>query len=194
MKKIIPFLFVAGAIIPAFYFSYGKKDDPNSYRDLSVKLIIPFDTARVLEMMHIVDSVNEVSKYGGEINGALYPEMDTIDLIWRGPITDSPEWVYADSVNADFETQHKNDFYLEPAAEELKITHLPANHTRIQFIGREYGGKSFPKDFEPYGHYAVPGRVFKYYAYKIYKPFSVYGPMIKSIADGQDEMTELMVK
>ena len=192
MKKTIPFLIVLIFIIPAFYFSYQKKVDPNAYVSYTALLIIPFDTAKVLTMMNIVDSVNEFEKYRGEKNGALFPKVGTLDLIWRGPITDCPEWRYADSTGENYPIG--KDFYIEPANEKLNLPdHVM--RTRIQFIGREYGGISFPKDFAPYTSSPHAGRVFKYYAYKIYKPFKVYGPNLNTeIDDGVYPMTELIAK
>ena len=192
MRKAISFLFVLCFILPAFYFSYQKKDDPNKYASITALLIFPFDTAKVLEMMHIVDSVNEVAAYYNELDKSLYPKIDTLDLIWAGPMTDCADWQHADSTEENYSIT--NYFYIEPANDQVKLPYY-VMRTRIQFIGREYGGISFPKDFSPYTSSPHAGRVFKYYAYKIYKPFSIYGPQVTpKDEDGYFATSQLIVK
>ncbi len=191
MKNSIRIFIVFTIVGIALYFSYQPKPDINSYSDFNHQLSLPFDTARVLGMMKIVDSVNEVAVYYNEPDKSLYPKIDTLDLIWTGPGTDCPEWRYADSTDENFSIL--KDFYIEPANEKLNLPdHIM--RTRIQFIGREYGGISFPKDFAPYTSSPHAGRVFKYYAYKIYKPFTVYGPEVESKTINDFELTHLHVK
>jgi hypothetical protein len=192
VKKAIPFLVVLVFILPAFYFSSQKKDDPNEYASVTALLILPFDTAKILEMMDITDSMNEVATYYNELDKSLYPRIDTLDLIWGGPITDCPDWRYADSTSENYSITKY--FYIEPANDHVKLPDY-VMRTRIQFIGREYGGISFPKGFKGYTSSPHAGRVFKYYAYKIYKPFSVYGPQVgPRDDDGYFATTQLIVK
>jgi hypothetical protein len=200
MKKIIPFFIVLLFIIPAFYFSYQKKNDPNEYVSVNTRLILPFDTAKVLEMMRIVDSVNMVSDYINEKPFSIFTDsiaekfpLDTLELRDMRWACDCPNWRYADSItNYDF--PQGKDFYIEPANKKLKLPeHL--NLARIQFIGREIPGIGYPQDPQFMDPNPPKGRVFRYYAYKIYKPFSVYGPELNiEIDSAVYDMTELIVK
>ncbi|MEO5643491.1 MAG: hypothetical protein ABIQ40_03505 [Bacteroidia bacterium] len=194
MRKIIPFLIVSAFIIPAFYFSFQKNDDPNRYASYTARLILPFDTAMVLEMMKIADSVNAVSKYLYEEPYAHFSalKIDTIDMRDLRWACDCPNWRYADSTRQDF--SGGNDFYIEPADETLRLPEHLMN-PRVQFIGREYPGPGYPKNPEFMDPNPPKGRVFRYYAYKIYKPFTVYGPEENTEVDeGIYPLTELTIK
>ena len=191
MKKIFLLLITFLVITPAFYFCKFQTGDPNLYWNDSDRLILPFDSAKVLKMMNIVDSVNEVEKYIGERNSELFSKIDTLDLIDMHFACDCPNWRYADSANRnDF---LEKDFYIEPGDEKLKLPGC-LQTGRVQFIGREYGGKGYPKNPQFMDPNPPMGRVFKYYAYKIYKPFTVYGPEVESKTINDFEITELKVK
>lgn len=200
MKKAIPFLFVLSFILPAFYFSHQKKDDPNEYASITALLILPFDTAKVLEMMHIVDSVNEMSLFYNENlfpkykSGAntLKAKIDTIDMRDMRWACDCPDWRYADSLRQDFSGE--NDFYIEPADPKLRLPDC-LMIARVQFIGREYVAHGYPEGADYISPNPPRGKVFRYYAYKIYKPFSVYGPQVgPRDEDGYFATSQLIVK
>jgi hypothetical protein len=200
MKKVVPFIIVLILIIPAFYISYKKKIDPNPYVNYSDKLILPFDTAKVLAMMNIVDSVNFAWQFIDEAPFALFTDsastvfpLDTLTLLDLRWACDCPNWRYADSIRQDY-PQNK-DFYIEPAADKLKLPEHLLPGQRIQFIGREIPGMGYPKNPGFMDPNPPKGRVFRYYAYKIYKPFKVYGPDLNlQIDDGVYDMCELTVK
>ena len=200
MKKIFPTVFVFSIISSAFYFCKFQKGDSNLYLNYSDRLTLPFDTMKVLAMMNIADSVNEVEKYLNEKPfseyakdvEALYPEIDTIDLIDMRFACDCPNWRYADSLKENY--SGSKDFYLEPADEKLKLNDYLYPGQRIQFIGREYHGNGYPQNPQFEDPHPPMGRVFRYYAYKIYKPFKVYGPEVESKTINDYDLTGLKVK
>jgi hypothetical protein len=200
-RNFFLFLFVPCFVIPAFYFSYSKKDDPNAYRDIHTRLIIPFDTSRVLELMHIADHLNKVSFFLDENllpkykSGAftLKTKIDTIDMRDMRWACDCPNWRYADSVRQDF--SGANDFYIEPASPDLKLPEGLGIAARIRFIGREYIAHGYPEHPDFIDPDPPKGKVFRYYAYKIYKPFYVYWPETNvKDWDGYYQSTRLIVK
>lgn len=192
MKKLIPIFIVFSIVVAGFYFSLQPKPDPNSYVDCNHRLTLPFDTVKVLAMMKIIPEVNEVLKYLNDPDKSAYPKIDTIDLRDMRWACDCPNWRYADSTNEKFPTN--KDFYIEQADEKLTLPDYLLPGQRIQFIGREYGGIGYPKNPEFEDPNPPRGRVFKYYAYKIYKPFKVYGPEIETKRRGELELTQFTVK
>ena len=70
-------------------------------------------------------------------------------------------------------------FYIEAAERALAISdRLCVNGTKIRFVGREYRDRRLPEDSD----FTIPnppkGRVLRYYAYEVLRPYKVWGPLV----------------
>lgn len=153
--------------------------DKNLYQSLEDDLWLPFDTSKVLAMMAVNTSGNEIERLGNEKIEGLSDEWDTLELTRIAFACSCPDWTLMEEYEKHPELRGNMEFpfgyYLEPASPSLKLSDYLYNPT-IRVIGKLYTEKGIP-DEEPIGPGWPPGKKFRYYAYKLVTPLIVTGPM-----------------
>jgi hypothetical protein len=153
--------------------------DKNLYESLEDDLWLPFDTTKVLEMMDIRLSGNEIDRLGNETIEGLSDEWDTLELTYIAFACSCPSWTLMEEYEKHPESQSSMDFpygyYLEPATPSLKISDRLHSPT-VRVIGKLYNEKGVP-DEEPIGPGWPEGKKFRYYAYELVTPVVAIGPM-----------------
>lgn len=175
-------------------------------------LTIPFDTASVIASMNIVESLNRLDLIDKEWKhkSSKLGKLDTLDLMYISYACDCPNWVipseyeYAESLNKGTLYSLYEGFYLEPAHQSVAycdnskiIGNLHLTGNIIRFIGKKYLEDGYPQN----AHFIDPdppkGKVFRYYAFEIQRPFVVWGPPVlieDGLEAGETYASKLTVK
>lgn len=155
-------------------------------------LSLDFDTAEVLSKLLIKEEGNQLSLVSKDTVKGLVEALDTLELIYMAYACQCQDWVDVEKYNAVQvynESKHEDDeyltlnnykfgYYLEPSSPKLELENqitVPGN--RVTFIGRLYKDDGYPEGFDEFMP-TRPGKVFRYYSYKIEKPYRVWGPPV----------------
>lgn len=155
-------------------------------------LSLDFDTAEVLSKLQIKEGSNQLSLVSTDTVKGLVKTLDTLELIYMAYACQCQDWVdverynavqaYNESKNEDDEyltfNNYKFGYYLEPSSPKLVLEDnikVPGN--RVTYIGRLYEDEGYPEGFESFMP-TKPGKVFRYYSYKIEKSYRVWGPQV----------------
>jgi hypothetical protein len=82
--------------------------------------------------------------------------------------------------------QYLKSYYLEPASEKVTIPDLLMHsYNKFTFYGKLVRESGFPVNRKFQDPKPTPGPVFKYWSYRIKKPYQFWGPLYKAV-DGSD--------
>ncbi|MEM6723197.1 MAG: hypothetical protein AAF598_04110 [Bacteroidota bacterium] len=171
----------------------NQADQPNKPYNGPV-LGSELDTAKAISDMQLVEQLDKTQLIAKDTRKGLSDKIDTLDLTYHFGFCDCQRWIKSDiyqRVKQDYPdlgnfdprgriefnlTEH--GFYIEPAHRDLTIDFAQFNGNQIRLIGREYEAMGLPRP----GRFTVPnppeGRVFRYYAYEVIRPFTVWGPKV----------------
>jgi hypothetical protein len=132
------------------------------------------DTAKIIESMHLIlQKGNFDYKEPDEKAEFLEDTMRTVWLKYMDPACNCMDWCFYDSDKGRTDSV----MYIEPANIEISIpSYFYVVENVIQFSGKLYKEKGYPQGLVMEGTMTPKGRVFRYYSYKILKPFRVWGP------------------
>ena len=137
---------------------------------------ISFDTTVFLDTIQLQDQIEHIDLIKIDTNKELQEKVDTFTLTYIQFACYCQNWVIDGQYEGDM---LNNSFYLEPANEDLKlpeIIHWTGN--KVQFIGRVYKEIQYPHDSKKSEQVPPKGEILRYYAYKIIKPYKIWGPRI----------------
>ena len=178
---------ILGLIIPLYFVASSKFLFQKSSKDSGV-LNIPFDTNEVISSMTFKDSLNLLNSFSKDNRNNLKIKLDTIDLIFMAYACDCPDWLnFNEYKKTHYPNTNINSYYIEAADSSLIIDQrLFVSGNIVRFIGREYKELCYPDNARFIDPNPPKGKVFRYYSYKLLRPYRVWGP---EILDSVDELT-----
>ena len=137
--------------------------------------------------MNIIESVSRLDLVEGDSRKALLGEMDCLELRYMAYACDCADWLdpvghaYAQSISPQIGHQYAfyEGYYIEPAHESLALkdyTRQPGNN--VKFFGKLYKEKGWPRNPRFIDPDPPKGKVFRYYAFEIQRPFAIWGPKV----------------
>lgn len=155
----------------------------------------PFDTAHIISQLNFKDSMIDMGLLLNDKDEKVCSKIDTLELTYIAYACECASWVVAE----EFEKNYKNNYpdgenpsdnfkkfnlteygyYIEPATEDIALPeYLIWTGNKITFLGRFFKGKRKGGSDEPSWTKKEEYKVFKYYGYKMHRPYEVLGPLI----------------
>lgn len=131
-----------------------------------------------ITLLPITISKNEITIFKNDtMSNLLYEELDTIVAFYNPYIGNEARW--SDIKNyPSLDLDDDEYFYVEPATDSLNLPYSSYlfQGSIVCFIGQFYKEKRVPNNNEFYQLGPYPGKVFRYYSYRIILPYYIYPP------------------
>ena len=149
-----------------------------------------YDTAQYLSSLNIREEFSQFDVLNDDSTDYYNKRIDTVELRQIAYACLCPSWIRTDSLaireNCD---PHYSGYYLRPANKDSAIPDILSGFTTIQVIGR-ISKKMYNLDLYSTGkapsYSFEPGYEFKYYTYKVLKPYYVLGPKTCKYDESED--------
>jgi hypothetical protein len=187
----IPLLCLLLAIVTWGCNQSSKKEAQISSRSNLLTKASILDTGKVIAQLHIMETRSRMDLTSEKVD-LLSNKLDTLYLTYYFPFCDCQSWVLSDTharalkenpeldapdPRGQIEFNADKTYYIEEANSEVEFDGRAAvSGTTVRFIGRLYTEKRLPLNGGFVDPNPPPGKVFRYYSYKIIRPYKVYGP------------------
>jgi hypothetical protein len=155
----------------------GCVPSPENTAQNTTDSISALATPEMLTQLGVVESYSDF----GLINTPLLNELDTITLTFKHFACDCPSWddtLHRFNYEISDTVSHINRYYyIEPATPNLEIPQpMIVNGNTFTFIGSVYKDLRYPENPKFMDPDPPKGKVFRYYSYRVIKPYTIWGP------------------
>ncbi|MEM7657967.1 MAG: hypothetical protein AAF399_17710 [Bacteroidota bacterium] len=179
--------------------------------DTLAYLSVPFDTVDAFLSLNIRESQSFPKLLENDSTKGLSSKLDTLEARYVPFACDCQDWFdyspYQEAFHQQFPDWQEEEihfldhelhqlfgYYLEPASPEIELPWVAGvTGNIVRFIGREYQEIGYPQNPGFIDPDPPKGKVFRYYAYEIQRPYQVWAPRVWSQIDSMAVPNKLTI-